>query len=112
MSVKQVIQERKERDYNACMELTGKLEYLQKKPKAYSLYIYNITHSAKYPWAATYYTECDEFKNFVKDNNTKGNGIEIVAHGKYVNFVRTHINYDNDKITYNLVMGTDSETTI
>jgi hypothetical protein len=109
MSVKEAIKREQAWNYERCLSLIFEMKNLQKKPITYNSYIRNISHSSPYPWKATYYTECDEFKNFVKD--TKGNNIEFVAHGKYVNFVRADFDYDINKMTYNLVMGTDSEIT-
>lgn len=111
MSVKKAIQERKEDDYKDCMELTRKMEYLQKYPTGFNNYIYNLDDRyTNHAWIKMYYTGCDAFNIFVKDNNAKENGIKFVVHGQYVNFVRTHINCDNNKITYNLERGTDCET--
>ena len=124
---KQVIQYRKGKDYESCKRLTAKMEGMGNEHTIVggSNYIFNIypkhDHDGDYQinynygksqWAQMYYTECDEFNKFVSDNNKKENGIKIVVHDKYVNFVRTHFDYKNETITCNLERAGSNETRV
>jgi hypothetical protein len=124
---KQVIQYRKEKDYESCKRLTAKMEGMGNE---YGIvkgnnYIFNLQprhdhdcdnqinyNYRKYQWAQMYYTECDEFNKFVSDNNKKENGFKIVTHDKYVNFVRTHFDYKNETVTCNLERAGCNETRV
>src|ERR1700679_4088753 len=91
---KQVIQYRKEKDYESCKRLTAKMEDMGNGNGIVggNNYIFNLhprhdhdnDHQINYihrnsQWAHMYYTECDEFNKFVSDNNKKENGLKIVA---------------------------------
>jgi hypothetical protein len=75
-------------------------------------YMYSDNEYEKGPWLHMYHTGCDDFKNFVRDNNKKENGKKYFIHDEYVNFVRTHINYDNKTIVYNLERAKKNETRV
>jgi len=78
------------------------MENLQREPGWGNFYICMFGHDV-------YYTECDEFKNFIAKNNKNRKDIEFVVHGKYVNFVRTYVDHDNNKIVYNLEKSMNDE---
>jgi hypothetical protein len=102
MSVKEAIKRQQVWNYERCRSLTRKMENLQREPGWENFHISKFRKNV-------YYTECDEFKNFIAENNKNRKDIEFVVYGKYVNFVRTYADHDNNKIVYNLEKSMNDE---
>lgn len=109
MSVEQAIKDEETWNNDRCHLLVYKMKIVQENPNWRNFYVHSLSPYGENGKYEIYYTECDALKNFIAENNKSRKNMEFVVHGKYVNYVRTHIDHANNKIVYNLEKSMNSE---